>query len=705
MSQQQSIIPETEQELKNRFAIGRELALEFSDTSKEQCQLLNRDQIVKVVDLSDKVAKKFLVIDAIDLGAKPSHLAKALNISRQTIHNYLEIRKHFGTEGLIHGYNPEVSKNLKTQRKLHAQERCRGNKAEQVAELRAQQTKESPHQLSQESINFSFDENNPAKQVGAKEQLFAQTHDWEENRYAGQFIYWLPLVSHWKWLHLIMGHFGVHWRIFSVFLLMVGANIRSIEQLKHVRSKEAGRICGLEQLPSNTMIRNWFYEAANQNKALVLLRDYFQYQIRAGLVSYWIWFTDGHLLPYTGKEKIHYSYNTQRQMPVPGRTSQVTCDASGRIVDFVIEEGKGGMKEQILNVIDKWLPELPGRPVVVFDREGYDSGYFSKLVKAEQPFATWQKNVDTKALAQIADDEFKEHFQFNGKDYSVLEKEKVFNYTDANNGETHNFTLRHLIIHNHSSHRRTAGLAWSETLKTEEAVCAILSRWGASENTFKHIQERHPFHYHPGFKLVESEKQDIANPQIKETGKLLARLKKSLSKLYQQLAKTKEQINKDGTPRRNNPKQRLQEQVEQMEREIKQLREDKKDMPERIDVSTLDDYRSFKKVDNEGKYLFDFVTTSVWNARKQMVDWLQDYYENEADRVDLFYAITSCQGWIKNTDTQVCVRLEPLQQTKRRIAQEQLCRKLTSLGVQIPNGKYLVVEVGENPTIRKSVQK
>ena len=705
MCQQQSIFPKADQELKNNYSIGRDLILEFSDASKKQCWLLKHGKIVKIVDLSDKVAKKFLVVEAIDLGAMPLHLAKALGISRQTIHNYLEIRKHFGTEGLIHGYNPEVSKNLKTQRKLHAQNRCRGNKAEQVAAIRAQEKKEASNSLPQESLNFSFDENSSAKEVASREQPFAQTHDWEENRYAGQFVYWLPLISDWKWLHLLMGHFGARWRIFSVFLLMAGANIRSIEQLKNVRSKEAGRICGLGQLPSNTMIRSWFYEAASQNMALVLLKDYFQYQIRAGLVSYWIWFTDGHLLPYTGKEKVHYSYNTQRQMPVPGRTSQVTCDASGRIVDFVIEEGKGGMKEQILNVVNKWLPLLPSRPIVVFDREGYDSGYFSKLVKAEQPFATWQKNVDTKALMQIADEEFKVHFQFNGKDYSVLEKEKVFHYTDQNTGETHTFNLRHLIIWNHSSDRRTAGLAWSATLKTEEAVRAILSRWGASENTFKHIQERHPFHYHPGFKFVESEKQDIANPQIKETDKLLARLKKRLNNLYQKLVKAKEQTNKDGKPRRNNQKQRLQEEVQQKEAEIKQLREDKKNMSERIDVSTLDDYRSFKKIDNEGKYLFDFVTTSVWNARKQMVDWLQDYYENENELVDLFYAITSCQGWIKNTDMQVSVRLEPLQQTKRRVAQEQLCRKLTGLGVQLPSGKYLVVEVGENPIISQNVQK
>jgi len=30
-----------------------------------------------------------------------------------------------------------------------------------------------------------------------------------------------------------------------------------------------------------------------------------------------MWFTDGHLLPYTGKEKVHYSYNTQRRRRFP----------------------------------------------------------------------------------------------------------------------------------------------------------------------------------------------------------------------------------------------------------------------------------------------------------------------------------------------------------------------------------------------------
>jgi len=45
-------------------------------------------------------------------------------------------------------------------------------------------------------------------------------------------------------------------------------------------------------------------------------------------------------------------------------------------------------------------------------------------------------------------------------------------------------------------------------------------------------------HYQPGFKLVESERQDIANPDIKPLGKRIGRLRKALDKLYKQLTKT-----------------------------------------------------------------------------------------------------------------------------------------------------------------------
>jgi hypothetical protein len=113
-----------------------------------------------------------------------------------------------------------------------------------------------------------------------------------------------------------------------------------------------------------------------------------------------------------------------------------------------------------------------------------------------------------------------------------------------------------------------------------------------------------------------------------------------------------------------------------------------------VNVSELENYRSFQNIDNEGKNMFDFVTTSVWNARKMMVAWLKEAYSHDNDVVDLFYAITNCHGWIKVTSHRVMARLEPLQQPSRRAAQEYLCRKLNSTNAMIPGGRYLSVEVG-----------
>lgn len=678
------------------IALGKGLRLTFDNARDGRAVLYRGDFAIKTVNLGDKVAKKLFLTELMELGANQSRLAEALGVSRQTLHNYREVKAHFGVRGLIDGYQMADGTDAKQQRARHATQCPPGNKAQQVATLRAEQRASGV--AAQETLNFSFEEHGRAAQLARQEHPFATEHGWEASRYAGCFVYWPTLIAHWRWLELVLGHVGGGWRIFAVFLLMAGRDIRSIEQLKHVRSQEAARVLGLAKFGAKSQIWEWFYTVARQQVAKGLLADYCRYQLRAGLVSGWLWFTDGHLLPYTGREKVHYSYNTQRRMPMPGRTSQVTCDGSGRIVDFAIQEGKGEMKHWIVDVIDKWRPELSAPPVSVFDREGYDAGFFFRLVSEGKPFVSWQKNVDAPRLAAIEAQRFATDFTFNAKQYSVFEQPKQLTYTDAQ-GQSHRFTLRHIHIWNRSSNRRTCALVHADArlLSLQEATCAILSRWGASENTFKHLQERHPAHYHPGFKLLDSERQDIANPELKPLEQGIARLRKALDKCYKQLAKTPARTNKDGSQPANSRHRRLHETIACKEQELQDLREQKARLPERVDVSTLEHYRSFKQVDNEGKYLFDFVTASVWNARKQMVDWLSAYYPHDNEVVDLFYAITHCHGWVRNRVDAVTVRLEPLQQPKRRAAQEQLCRQLTALGAQTPLGKRLVVEVGDSP--------
>jgi hypothetical protein len=374
----------------------------------------------------------------------------------------------------------------------------------------------------------------------------------------------------------------------------------------------------------------------------------------------------------------------------------VACDGSGRIVDFEIQEGKGDLRAHIVASGKKWAKDVPCQPVRVFDREGSGNDFFASLVKEEIPFVTWEKNADANKLAALEAKLFTSEFSFNDKQYGVFEEEKTL--VVASQPDT-SLKLRRIFVWNKTSKRRASGLAWTGSLEMSTQACAqaILCRWGASENTFKHLKDRHPFHYHPGFKLVESERQDIANPEIKKKMGYIAAIKNSLQKLYKKVASAKDVLKKDGTPRQNSIKNRLKNSIAEQEQLLTTAQEEKKLLPERVDVSELENYKSISRVDEEGKYLFDFVTSSVWNARKQMVDWLRPHFKEEDELVDLFYAITNCHGWVKSTKTEVTVRLEPLQQPRRRCAQELLCRKLTSLGARTPAGKWLLVEVGEEP--------
>ena len=361
-------------EISNQIKLGEGLVLEINRL-KQKATLYRKGTFVKTVNLLDNAEKRLFTVEIAELGANITSLASGLGITRQTVYNYLEIKKYYGLEGLIHSYTTsDDSRSLRQQRKDHSHKRHQGNKAKQVAELRKKE-KQAQDELKehQSTFNFSFGYEH---QVEKSELPFTEEHDWKFSRYAGICTYLIPMITEWKWLQLLMKYFGSAYKIFMVFLLMAGRNIRSIEQLKNIRLREAGIALGVKRVPSKPKVWEWFYIVCEKGISRFIKRDYFRHQLRTGLVGFWLWFTDGHLLPYTGKEKVHYSYNTQRRMVYPGQTNFVTCDESGRIVDFEIQEGKGDLRGRIKQLPQEWINEIPSTAVQVFDREGDGVGVY-----------------------------------------------------------------------------------------------------------------------------------------------------------------------------------------------------------------------------------------------------------------------------------------------------------------------------------------
>jgi transposase len=685
----------------DRTNIGRSYELAVHGGKKGTAILYHHGVETERVDFSDTPAKRIFIVRLVERKVNQTKLAKKLNISRQTIHNYVERKEHFGMEGLINSYHVSPGSSLKEQRKENMAMRPGGDLSRKLEEIRRKERIEAKkireNKPTQQNFPFTVESRDEVNRISPEEQPFVEQHDWLESRYAGVFIYIVHLFSQSKLLSLIGRYFGNGYKVFMVFILMSAKNIRSLEQLKNVRRREAGIVLGLGRIPSKPVVWDWFYRAAHLKVAQEVLNDFFRYQIRDGLVGCFFLFTDGHLLPYTGKEQVHCGYSTQRGIPLPGQTNMVTCDATGRIVDFDIQEGTGNLRDHISVFSDKWKNDIPGSALHVFDREGYGSDFFFGLKNKGICFVTWDKHVRHDLLAKIEDERFTEELEFNGKQYRYFEQTKEFTVSTDTGQET--FSLRHFILWNISAKRRTAGLAYTgdHDITGNDCIIGILNRWGASENTFKHIKERHPYHYHPGFVLVTSEKQDVVNPILKGLKKIIKSTRNSLVKLKVKLADAKPALNKNGSTRKNSAHANLKKDI--VEKEV--LLEDTQDKahkePDRVTTSDLEDYREYKRVDNEGKKLFDFITSAVWNARKDMVDLLRPNWNQENEIVDLFYAVTDCQGWVRSDKEEVRVRLEPLEQPRRRFAQEQLCRKLTYLATRLPMGKLLVMEVGEDP--------
>lgn len=116
-----------------RKDIGAGLIIEVLENSAK-VNLYKQGTLIKSVDMSDRTAKRLFVVETVELGATRYKLAEALRISRQSIHNTIETRSHFGAEGLINSYQPDNSKSHAKQRKDHQQKIPKGNKARQLEE-------------------------------------------------------------------------------------------------------------------------------------------------------------------------------------------------------------------------------------------------------------------------------------------------------------------------------------------------------------------------------------------------------------------------------------------------------------------------------------------------------------------------------------------------------------------------------------------
>jgi len=660
--------------------IGKGYALRIK--SEKTVEIYLNGNFQKEAKIYPAIEKRLIVIDLVErCGVEKSALAQVLSISRQSVDNWVKTYRKHGSEGLVNNTKESWKKNPK---------RFTGNKARAIEE----ENKLARQAQEEQELNISFSAEELKEYVQpADKELFSEEHDYEENRYAGSFIFMPIFVIHFEINKFLNQHFVTNKTIFFLFAMMQINRIFSIEQLKTVFKKEFGKLLGLKCLSSIPELWKQIHEYIKETKETVkkTRKDFFIHQIKRGLVGIYNLFIDGHFIPYYGKSTVHKGWYTQRGMAMPGVTALYAHDKSGKVVYFDIYDGKADIVSTVKEIHTDWKEQnLDICPLISIDREIWGVNNFTELQNYR--IVTWEKFSDETELYAIPETDFKYTLKWQKKEYKISEAVKTYSDSAGNQ-----ITMRRLVYWKQGETRRFALVTTDNNTPCVDIAEAMLNRWGSNENTFKYMNKRVGMHYNPDMDTSKvSPKQQIKNPEYTDTEKQLKTLKKQLKKCEQNLGKTPITINKEGGLRKNDTREKLQLEHQEIKQKIELQQTKLKTIPQLIELEKVTG-ETFKSYGVDGKIWWDLSGTMVWNSRKKLIEIFKEYLPNQRDTIPVLEAIIAGKGWIKVTKTAIIVRLEPLERESYRAAQIQLCRHLNTLKTKLGDSKILYFDVGKNP--------
>jgi len=679
------------------LSIGAGFYLEWVDRPNKVIRIYRYGVLFKQVTLTTGIERRRLVVELIvEGGVSKKHLAEALGVSRSSIDTWLACYEKSGFEGLINSYKGS----REAGRQDHADKLPEGNKARQVEQERQRQRAENQAERQavleyQQSLDFAP----PSRAVEIERpivaeeaaNLFTATFDYQENRYAGGFIYWVIFQGVFGLMDFCRAKIGDYAVVIYLFVMMLIQRIPSVEQLKVVFKSEFGNLLGINQLWSRPVLWELIHGVCELQVSAAMLEEYFMKQAREGAVLLAWLYLDGHFVPWYGQAKIHKGFYTQRDLMMPGQTEMYVHDQQGQIVYCEVQEGQGDIKEMMRRMSEQWSAFLAQPPLIVVDRAAWGVAHF--LSMTGYWYVTWEKYGDAAGLATLLADCFGQPFIVHDIAYRAYEERKVYSDDKGNAIE-----MRRIVIWNtHSDWRGACVAPVAVSEKTDVLATAMLGRWGCSENTFKHMSARFPMHYNPVVDASQnSPRQEVANPEHAHLKKELADLKRALKKCKQELGSLPVTLNKDGSLRQSGKRERLLQERVDLQTQIEAKSAQVNACPERVTISAEEEY--FKALDTEGRNLWNLAQAIVWNSRKKLLAEFEQILPNPRDLIPVLEAITTGRGWIKSTEREVIIRLEPLEIPRFRATQERLCQVLTDKQARLGNcNKILILETGLNP--------
>jgi len=612
------------------------------------CQIIYGFHTFQSFHKDDIASLRVTVMQLITMGIKKTRLAKIFNIHRKTIEKWEKVFQEKGLRGLI---SMEKGRSLKCDeiiekyivdldKKLNKQNGYKQiiiNEVEKLFKVTIsretiRRVLNKHNNLSVETISKIENEKLEVKKINNEERNDVKN---------GGVLLALPLLEKYNISELIpeskenrRKDYSFKDIVNTLSMLYTGGLLNNEEQIKVNDSPCMGAILQKRLLPSLRTIRRQIPELI-EKQIISKLKKNFAALFYNLHVNNKIFYIDGHFMPYHGKEKTLYGYNSLRRIAMKGRTSYVINTESGRPIYQILSDNFDNFTDNISKLI-RFLKKINNRKetLLVFDRGGFGEGFFSQIYY-ETEFVCWYRGKVTPGRGGKWKKVFN-YFESNiygEKEREVLEV-KEEKYEIVNNEKTYIF--RKFFIR--KGDKISVAISNDLNREIDELVRILIRRWGAQENVFKELKKIGYDNIHSYWKyeyseelLLEGEidiKKEMENPEYKEAVIEKRRLKKQADNLRTKIGKLT--LKSEGN-RVSKSIVKLRDELSGIEKEIKATKERIRYLPESILRFDYVKENKFLKLGSEKKEFFDLMKFITYNVRRDIADLIGPVYQDNRD--------------------------------------------------------------------------
>ena len=418
------------------------------------------------------------------------------------------------------------------------------------------------------------------------------------------------------------GFFGLR-SVLLTFAFMALLRIKNPEQLTSHAPGELGQLLGLDRAPEVKTLRRKLDEMGQRRLARHLHQRLAERWAATEPDELGLLYLDGHVRPYHGrKHAVPKHHVQQRGRPMPGTQDFHVNDARAEPLFVVTAEATEGlltmMEEHLLPEI-RFLVGPERRVTIVFDREGWSPASFARWQEVGFDVLTYRKGRQSRWQRRF----------FSAVKGAADGRRVVYQLAERRVKLSNGLPVREVRRLSDDGHQ-TAVITTDESLSTFEVAHRMFSRW-RQENFFRYMRHEFDLDHLCTYDVEPADPARLVpHPERKKLDQQIKTAQSTMGQLVGRRGNLK-----PGDKLRVNGRMLDEDEVDELlrrrEDEIRRLKEQRDALPKKVPLDDVLDPEQIVQLERERKLLTDAFKMIAYRAESQLARWLGPLFKRYED--------------------------------------------------------------------------